>query len=515
MVDGRLLAGIDIGTTGSRCMIFDLTGRCVASAYHDYPLIHLQTGWIEQSLPLMLETTMDMCQRAIREGGIDASRIAGIGLSTQMCGTIACDAAGELLRPMISWQATRATAETAWFGEQIDPREFGRIAGVPLTPVLTLLKILWIREHEPEIFERTERWLQVHHMALRALGADGFYSDSNEVNLYGLWDVSQAEWSTRLLELTGLNATLFGEVVPSGTRVGAVSRSGAEASGFTADTPLCTGAGDQMCGLIGMGGSEPGTSTLTLGTGGFLCASSPDPRVDIAALIVQNHVVPDRWLLMAAMLAAASAYQWFRDVFGQAEIDAAERDGHSAFEHLNDLAAQAPPGANGLLFLPYLNSAGSPHWNAEARAAFIGIAQNHDRAAFARAVLEGVAFEVRDNLEMLTEHGMRLNVIRASGGATRSALWTQIQADVYGIPVQLLEEPEAGALGAAMLGGVGAGVFSSVAEAESAMVRVARTVEPDPRRHKDYGEAHAAYVDAYQALASSTFGRLAHLGIHT
>jgi sugar (pentulose or hexulose) kinase len=177
--------------------------------------------------------------------------------------------------------------------------------------------------------------------------------------LYGLWDVSQAEWSTRLLELTGLNATLFGEVVPGGTRVGAVSRSGAEASGFTAGTPLCTGAGDQICGLIGMGGSEPGTSTLTLGTGGFLCASSPDPRVDIPALMVQNHVVPDRWLLMAVMLAAASAYQWFRDVFGQVEIDAAEKDGHSAFEHLNDLAGQASPGANGLLFLPYLTSAGS------------------------------------------------------------------------------------------------------------------------------------------------------------
>ncbi len=168
-----------------------------------------------------------------------------------------------------------------------------------------------------------------------------------------------------------------------------------------------------------------------------------------------------------------------------------------------------------MLFLPYLNSAGSSHRNAEARAAFIGIAQNHDRAAFARAVLEGVAFEVRDNLEVLTEHGMRPNVIRASGGATRSPLWTQIQADVYGIPVQLLEETEAGALGAAMLGGVGAGVFSSVAEAESAMVRIASTVEPDPGRHKDYGEAHAAYVDAYHALASSTFGRLARLGLHT
>lgn len=211
------------------------------------------------------------------------------------------------------------------------------------------------------------------------------------------------------------------------------------------------------------------------------------------------------------MLSGAGAYAWFRDVFGEPELVTAA-DGHtSAFALLDALAARAPPGSGGLVFLPYLASAGAPHWNRDARGAFIGIGAQHDRAHFARAVMEGVAMEMLDNLDRLDAYGASTHTVRLGGGASRSDLWNQIQADIYGRPVDLLTEPETAALGAALLGGVGAGLFRSIQEGVDAMVHVRETRQPDPRRHSHYRELHAAHKSAYQALAASTFDRLARL----
>jgi len=507
----RLLVGIDLGTTGTRCMIFDTDGRCVSSAYAEYPLIHLQSGWVEQSVPLMLETTARVCREAVARPGVNAANVVSIGLSTQMCATCATDASGELLREMISWQDTRAGVEVDVIASAVSQPEFKAITGSPIVAQLAIARMLWLRTHEPEVFARAAKWPQPQALLLRYLGAEGYFVDMPQAVYYGLWDVVKSQWSPRLLALADLTADSFGEAVAAGTQVGTLSETAAGLTGFPIHTPLCVGAGDAACGLVGMGAVAAGSASITLGTAGMLTMGLAAARVDLAEFFVLNHPVPGRWMLQAPTLAAASGYRWFRDVFGQLEVAAAACDGSSAFDHLNALAADVSAGADGLLFLPYLNSAGAPHFNTQARGAFIGIARIHDRGHFVRAIMEGVALEMRDNLERLATYDLSPSLIRVGGGATKSPLWNQIQADVYGKSVEVLEQGESTVLGAAILGGVGAGVFETLDEGVDAMVHVRHTLQPDPANQRRYNDVYLAYADAYRALAASTFGRIAEI----
>jgi xylulokinase len=507
----RLLVGIDLGTTGTRCMIFDTNGRCVSSVYAEYPLIHPQSGWVEQSVPLMLQTTARVCREAAGRPGVRASDIASVGVSTQMCATCPTDSSGELLREMISWQDTRAGAEVDVIASAVSQQGFKAITGGPIIVQLTIAKMLWLRTHEPQTFARATKWLQLQTLLLRFLGAEGFFVDIPEAFYYGLWDVAKSQWSPKLLALAGVSADRFGEAVAAGTQVGTLSETAAALTGFPVYTPLCVGGGDSVCGLVGMGAVATGSASITLGTAGVLTMGIATPRVDLAEFFTMNHPVPGQWMVQAPTLAAASAYRWFRDVFGQVEIEAAARDGGSAFDHLNSLAADVSAGADGLLFLPYLNSAGAPHFNTQARGAFIGVTQNHSRGHFVRAILEGVALEMRDVLERLAAYDLAPSKIRIGGGATKSPLWNQIQADVYGMPVDVLDQGESTALGAAILGGVGAGIFDALDEGIDAMVHVAHTLEPGAANRRRYTDVYLAYSDAYHALAASTFGRISEM----
>ena len=500
MKDGRRYAGIDVGTTGVRCVIFDEAGTSTGRAYAEYPLVHLRDGHVEQSVALIVETTMRVCSEVMAAQGVGDPEIAGIGLSTQMCGLIPCRSDGSLVRPMISWQDARAIEQVERLAVTIDAETYVRITGYPQVAQAPLMKILWLRDHEAEAYRATEYWLQVHHVILHALGSEGFFMDGSEANFTGLWDVSAHDWSQELLEIAGIESDSLGQVVRGGTQVGVVSAAAAALSGFAEGTPLCVGAGDQISGVVGTGVTKPGTASLTLGTAGFLCTSVTEPRVDVPGVTLSNHVVQGEWILSSVMLAAASSLKWFRDVFGSIETAMAGGEAGTAYDLLTELASQAPAGADGVVFLPFLNSAGAPRWNPAARAAFIGIAQHHERSVFARSVLEGVAFEVRDNLEHWAEHGVRPHTLRATGGAMRSALWSQIVADVTGLTVELTDEPEATALGAGMLAAVGVGDHRSVADAAATMVRVSRTVDPNETSRHVYDNGYRAYVDACRGL---------------
>jgi len=503
-----LLAGIDIGTTGARCMIFDLSGHCVSSAYEEYGLVHLQPGWIEQSIPDLLAATDRACLRAVTASSVDASRIGSIGVSTQTTATCPVDAEGTLIRRMLSWQDTRATAEVGALLTRFPQELYKSITGMPPSPQFPLMKMMWLRANEPETFERAAKWLQPQHLALRHFGATDDFVDIPQLATHGLWDVAALDWHEGLLQHAGVSANAFGHVVPAGTQVGEVSAVASKRTGFRKGTALCVGGGDSACSIVGMGATKPGDVSITLGTAGMTSLNIEAPRTDLAEYMVVNHPVPGLWAASGVSLAAASAYRWFRDVFGQVEQEAAMTNGVSVFDHLNALCAQAPAGSGGLLFLPYLNSAGTPHYNSEARAAFLGISQSHGRQHFARAVMEGVALEVQDMLKRFGQHGFNLDTVRLGGGAARSSLWTQIQANVYNRPVQRLKEGETAALGAAILGGVGAGVFPTTDDGVDAMVAIADTTYPDPAQTARYAELHAAYEDAYRCLAPSTFGRL-------
>jgi xylulokinase len=496
------LAGVDVGTTGARCAVFDLQGSRMASEYRDYGASYPKPGWVEQDLDTLLVKTMEACKATVRDSGIDPAQIRAVAFSTQRSVTCPVDQQGRSVRPMISWQDARTGVQVERMRALIDPDDYYAESGLPLGTTWIITKLLWMRDHEPELLARTHKILQNQDIVLKAFGSEGFHTDTSDMAFYGVWDVREVAWSRRLLDLFEVREDFFGSPTRSGTRVGSISAAAAERTGFKVGTPICVGAGDQNCSVLGMGGVSSGIGTVTLGTAGLAILSVDQPVPGFGGMMVTNHVVPGMWEIEGLSNAAAASYRWFRDVVGAKELADQERTGVSAYAALNALAALAPPGSKGLLYLPYLATAATPRWNPKARAAFIGMSLSHGRPEFARSVMEGVCLEIRDMIERWLAQGMALHSLRIAGGATKSRLWNQIQADVYGRPVQTLRETESTALGAAILAGVGAGLFSSVSEGVEAMVHVHELIEPDPARHRVYTDLYGAYVKAYDGLAA-------------
>ncbi len=497
------LAGVDMGTTGARCALFDLQGRRIASEYREYGAAYPKPGWVEQDAAQLIDKTMETCRATIAASGVDPARILSVAFSTQRSVTCPVDKNGAAVRPMISWQDARTGAQVERMRSLVDPDGYYAESGLPLGTTWIVTKLLWMRDNEPELLKRTHKVLQNQDIVLRAFGAEGFHTDTSDMAFYGVWDTRNVGWSRRLLELFGIHESLFGTPTRSGTKVGVVSAEAARASGFKAGTPVCVGAGDQNCAVIGMGGVRGGIGTVTLGTAGLAILAADKPVPGFGGMMVTNHVIPGMWEVEGLSNAAAASYRWFRDVIGTKELADQNNGGASAYEALNALAATAVPGSKGLLYLPYLATAGTPRWNPHARAAFIGMSLSHGRAELVRSVMEGVCLEIRDMIERWLERGMPVESLRIGGGATKSRLWNQIQADVYGRPVQTLQESESTVLGAAILAGVGAGVFASAVEGVEAMVHPGELIEPDAGRHRLYTDLYGAYVKAYEGLSGS------------
>lgn len=497
------LAGVDVGTTGARCMIFDLRGTPVAGHYCDYGAAYPRPGWVEQDPDLLVEQTVQACRVAVEQSGVDPQRIASIGFSAQR--SVACPVAadGTVVRPMFSWQDARTGEEVKELGRVISAEQYYEQNGLPLGTTWIVTKILWMRKHEPDLLAKTARFVQNHDLVLRAFGADDFYTDLCCAVFYGVWDVHRADWNLPLLERLDLRPEQFGRPTPPGTCVGRIERAVAERTGFAAGTPLCVGAGDQNCSVLGMGAIQPGLATVTLGTAGLAILATERPLAGFGGMMITHHAVPGMWEVEGLSNAAAASLRWYRDVIATSEKQLAAAGGPDAYEQLDELAATAPPGSRGLLYLPYLATAATPRWNPQARAAFVGLSFAHGRAEMTRAVMEGVVLEIRDMFEQWTSAGLSVRSLRIGGGATRSKLWNQIQADVYGQPVETLRVGESAVLGAAILGGVGTGVFASIEEGVAAMVHVTDRLEPDPQRHRRYEDLYHAYVQTYEGLSSS------------
>jgi xylulokinase len=498
----QYLAGVDVGTTGARCVIFDVDGNPVAGHYCDYGATYPRPGWVEQDSALLIARTMEACRGAIGAAAIDPRRIASVGFSAQR--SVACPVAadGSPVRPMFSWQDARTAEEVEALRQLISADEYYERNGLPLGTTWIITKLLWMRKHEPALLAKTARFVQNQDLVLRAFGADDYYTDLCSAVFYGVWDVHRASWNLPLLERLGLGPEMFGRPTPPGTQVGTIGAAIAEQTGFAPGTPLCVGAGDQNCSVLGMGAVEPGLATVTLGTAGLAIVATEQPRAGFGGMMITHHVVPGMWEVEGLSNAAAASLRWFRDVVATREREIETAGGADAYQQLDRLAATASIGSQGLLFLPYLATAATPRWNAQARAAFVGLSFAHGRAEMTRAVMEGVVLEIRDMFEQWRAAGLKVDCLRIGGGATRSALWNQIQADVYGRPVETLRVSESTSLGAALMGGVGAGVFASIKEGVAAMVHVADRIEPNQQSHRRYEELYQAYTQAYDGLAT-------------
>ncbi len=496
----KYLAGIDVGTTGARCCLFDLSGNNIGSAYQEYKADYPRPGWVDQDQGAMIAQTMQACAAAVASSGVNPADIASIGFSTQRSVTCPVDAAGRPVRPMISWQDARSGRQVARMRELISDEEYYSLSGLPLGTTWLISKILWMRENEPDNYARTVKFVQNQDLVLKAFGAEEFYTDISDMAFYGVWDVRSCTWNEKLMDLFKVDPSMFGKPIKPGSQVGTLPRSIAEKTGFAPGTPICVGAGDQNCSVVGMGAIKSGMGTVTLGTAGLAILVTDQPMPGFGGMMITNHAMDERWEVEGLSNAAASSLRWFRDEIARIETQQAHLTGDSTYVLLERLASNSKPGAGGVLFMPYLATAGTPRWNHDARGAFLGLSLAHGRADLVRSVMEGVVLEIRDMMEQWLQKSMPVDMIRIGGGATNSSLWNQIQADIYGRPVQTVRERESTALGAALLGGVGANVFSSITEGVDTLVQVTGEVEPDAARHELYEEIYQGYVTAYKSL---------------
>ncbi|MEX2211899.1 MAG: xylulokinase [Gaiellaceae bacterium] len=452
------MVGLDVGTTGVKALAISETGEVLARAEEAYPLSTPQPGWAEQDP----EDWWRASERALARLGVEP---AGIGLSGQMHGLVALDAAGRVLRPAILWNDQRTAPECAEIEERVGLERLVALTGNRALTGFTAPKLLWLRRHEPDVYSRIARvLLPKDYVRLRLTGE--FATDVADASGTLLFDVAHRRWSEEVLETLELPA----EWLPPAL-----------------ESPVAASAGDQAAGALGVGVVAPGLLSVVLGTSGVVFAVLPEFRAD-ARVHAFCHAVPGRWHAMGVMLSAAGSLGWLRDALG------------AEYDELLAEAERWPPGTEDLLFAPYLAGERTPHSDPDVRGAFVGLSLRHDRGALVRAVLEGVAFGLRDSLDLLAALGVEPRTARVSGGGARSGLWLRIVASVLGVPLERTAVEEGAAFGAALLGGVAAGVFSDVEEAVAACVRVRETVEPDAEWQEAYASALARFRSLYPAL---------------
>lgn len=512
MVGKGYIAGMDIGTTGAKTIIFDLEGNPISSAYKEYRCYYPKPTWVEQDAREIVDAALETSREAVAKAGISPKEIMALGASTQRACAVMVDSKGEPLL-MISWQDARTTGEVEQIRERIGDARFYEITGMANKPMWMVSKLLYVRNHLPEIWEKTCRVVQVQDYLLKCLGADEFYLDEAEAALTGLWDTDHFCWSEELLEKLEIHKNMLSKVVKSGVRVGAVSGKAAEISGFAEGTSICSGLGDQNSASIGAGVVQKGRLSVSLGTGGEAVVFLDQPYRDPEGLLcVCNHGIHGAWQLEALQNGSAGIFRWFRDELCQDLIREAKETGRDIYDCMTEKAQMVPPGSNGVLLIPHFAGAAAPRWDTQARGVLLGMTLAHGREHLVRAFMEGIILEQKDILCAIKKQGIEFQSIRVIGGPTKSVLWNQIQADIYGMPVETLKVKDAAVLGGAMAGAVGIGLYSGFYEAAQKMVKVDRRYEPLEENKQIYQELYEIYVDALLALKSKNiYGRIAKL----
>jgi xylulokinase len=487
--------GIDVGTGGTRALLIDAEGRVTASsAVEHVPFASPETGWAEQD-PRDWWRAAALAIRDVISKDVQPKEISAIGFSGQMHGSVLLDQHDQVLRPSIIWCDQRTSAQCAAITAKIGAKRLIELTCNPAATGFTLPKMIWVRELEPDLWRQVRSvLLPKDYVRLRLTGDKA--TDVADASGTLLFDVAGRKWSQAMLAATEIDEALLPRVYESPEITGVVSSAGAEATGLRAGTPVVAGGGDQAAGAVGMGIVRPGTVSATIGTSGVVFAASDKPALDPKGRVhTFCHAVPGRWHVMGVTQGAGLSLRWFRDQFG-----AGADDGRDPYTRLTEEAADVVPGANGLIWTPYLMGERTPHLDPHARAALVGLTASHTRAHVVRAILEGVAFSLRDTFEIFKEMEVPVEEIRLGGGGARSELWRQIQADVYGRVVKTVEAEEGAAYGAALLAGVGAGAWPSVDAACDSVVRIRSAVTPNPETAEVLDNSYRVFRAVYPAL---------------
>lgn len=490
MAAGTYFLGIDLSTTGAKALVVDGTGTVVSTVSTSLTHQSPRPLWSEQDPHEWWRAAATSIRQALARAGIAGDAIGGVGLTGQMHGLVLLDDAGEPLRPAILWNDQRTAAECDEIRAQIGKRRLIEITGNDALPGFTAPKILWVRKHEPEVYARARHMLlPKDYIRYRLTGA--YAMDKADGSGTILFDLARRDWSPEVTGALQIPSAWLPPTFEGPEMTGQVSPAAAEQTGLSAGTPVVAGGGDQSAGAVGVGAVEPGIVALTLGTSGVVFATTDGPAVEPEGrLHAFCHAVPGRWHVMGVMLSAAGSLQWYRDTLAP-ELD---------FDTLLAEAEMAPPGSEGLLYLPYLSGERTPHPDPLARGSWVGLTLRQRRAHLTRSVLEGVAFGLRDCFELIRQTGSgAIREVRVSGGGARSILWQRILASVLETELVTVDATEGAAYGAALLAGVGAGNWPEVAAA-SASIRITGRVGPEPGWVEVYRRLYPTYRGLYPAL---------------
>jgi xylulokinase len=502
------LLGIDIGTSGTKTLVCDEKGKVLATAMAEHPIFSPKPGWSEQNPLDWWKSSISATKAVCRRAKVKPQEIRGIGLSGQMHGSVFLGDGAKPLRPALLWNDQRTAAQCAEIESRAGGRE--RLIELVANPALTGFtapKILWVRENEPKVYERTRHiLLPKDYIRYRLTGE--YATEVSDASGTLLLDVVNRRWSDALLGLLEIDKDLLPRLHESPEVAGKLTAEAAKEMGLAAGTPVVGGGGDQAAGAVGNGIVAAGIVSATLGTSGVMFAHSDEPTRDPRGRVhTMCHAVPGKWCVFGCMLSAGGSFQWFRNQLGQAEVALAKKKKVDPYELLIKEAQKAPARSEGLQFLPYLTGERCPHPDPNARGGWIGLTARTTRAMMIRALLEGVTFGMRDALKIMQGMGIPIAQIRASGGGARSAFWRQLQADIYRAPIVMTNAAEGPAYGVALLAGVGTGVWNSVEEAAGVCIKHVIRVNPNKRAAELYEKQFAIYDKLYGDL-KERFGEM-------
>jgi xylulokinase len=497
-----VLLGLDVGTGGARAVAVDESGEVVAEASSEYPLHSPRPGWTEQDPEDWWEGAKEALGKVAAEVREAGREVVGLSLTGQMHGSVFLDASGEVIRPALLWNDQRTEAQCREITGAVGEERLIQITGNPALTGFQAPKVLWLRDEEPEKYSRVARvLLPKDYVRLRLTGE--YATDASDAAGTLLLDARERDWSAEILAALEIPAEWMPAVFEGPERTGELGRSIAGELGLPPGLPVAAGGGDNAAAAVGVGVIDAGLLSSSIGTSGVLFAAAdeftPDPSGRIHAFC---HAVPGEYHLMGVTLSAGGSLRWWRETLGK------------GYDELVEAASEIEPGAEGLIFLPYLSGERTPHLDPRARGAFFGLTARHGVAHMTRALVEGVIFSLKDSLEIMRRLDLPVGQVRATGGGARSALWRELQADVYGVPIHRTTADEGPAYGAALLAGVTAGVYNDVEEACSTVRLRDEVIEPDPERARIYDQLYEVYRSLYPATREAMH-RLAELAANS
>lgn len=494
------LLGIDIGTSGTKTLLVDTAGRKIASATEEYPLYTPHPLWAEQEPTDWWQASVKGIQRVLAEAKIDPAEIAGIGLSGQMHGSVFLDADNQVIRPALLWCDQRTVEQCVWITERAGKET---VVAETLNPVLTGFtapKIVWLQQKEPEAWARVKKILLPKDY-VRFMLTGEFATEVSDASGTALLNVTKRAWSDAMMAACNVTADMLPKVYESPEVSGRISAQVASLTGLKEGTPVVGGGGDQAAGAVGNGIVEEGIASCSVGTSGVLFAHMRKPYTDE---LLRTHTfcaaVPGEWHVMGVQLSSGGSLRWYRDTFGNSESGVARTMGIDPYEILTKEAATAPAGCEGLIFLPYLTGERCPYPDPYARGVFFGLTLRHNKADMVRSVLEGVAYGLKDSLEIFQAMGVTPSQVRLSGGGARSDVWRQIQADIFNRECVTINIDEGPAFGVALLAGVGTGIYPSVQSACAQTISVVSRTEPDAKDAATYKRYYPIFRKLYEHL---------------